>query len=229
MAEIKRTVTVFNQNTQEKSVFENVVANTFGELKSFLNRKGISFTDMDVREGISRINLKADSAILPHDTPYRGGTTNDLMILLTKTNKKVSSGIGRSEAVQYIKDNNLQDAVKAENGGKNYTNLSTAVLVAFVEKNMGSKTVKEAPAKDADAPEEKPSKKEVDSCDTISNIKKAVARLVDILYDDDVIDGDERGDVLAILNSFKVEESGDAKSTEKGFSQDEIWDAIRSM
>lgn len=222
MAEIKRTVTVFNQNTQEKSVFENVVANTFGELKSFLNRKGISFTDMDVREGISRINLKADSAILPHDTPYRDGTTNDLMILLTKTNKKVSSGIGRTEAVQYIKDNNLQDAVKNENGGKNYTNLSTAILVAFVEKNMGSKTVKEAPAKEVDKKEESS-----ESCGC-ENVVKALVRLVDILYNNDAIDEDERDEVMGILCKSKDSEAENPQP-EKGFSQDEIWDAIRSM
>jgi len=225
MAEIKRTVTVFNQNTQEKSVFENVVANTFGELKSFLNRKGISFTDMDVREGISRINLKADSAILPHDTPYRGGTTNDLMILLTKTNKKVSSGIGRTEAVQYIKSNNLQDVVKNENGGKNYTNLSTAVLVAFVEKNMGSKTVKEAPAKEVDKKEQS---SESNGCEKIA---KALVRLVDILHDNDVIDGDESDEVTSIISKSmsKDSEADDEKPADKGFSQDEIWDAIRSM
>lgn len=226
MAEIKRTVTVFNQNTQEKSVFENVVANTFGELKSFLNRKGISFTDMDVREGISRINLKADSAILPHDTPYRGGTTNDLMILLTKTNKKVSSGIGRTEAIQYIKSNNLQDVVKNENGGKNYTNLSTAVLVAFVEKNMGSKTVKAAPAKEVDRKEES---SESNGCEKVA---KAIARLIDILYDDDVIDGDERAEIMDILILSKpVSKDSKAENPqpESGFSQDEIWEAIRSM
>ena len=55
------------------------------------------------------------------------------------------------------------------------------------------------------------------------------ARLVDILYDVDCIDGEERSDVLAILNSYKMEEDGDAEPTDKGFSQDEIWEAIRSM
>ena len=130
MEPIVRTITVYDQNTQEKTVIENVSVNTFGELKTLLREKGINLDGMDVREGISRVDLKSDSAVLPHDTPYRDGTTNDLMILLTKTNKKVASGLmGRSEAVKFIRDNNLQEAVKESFDGKNYTNLSTEALV----------------------------------------------------------------------------------------------------
>lgn len=209
MAQITRTVTVFDQNTQEKTVLENVTVNTFGELKTVLRQKGINLEGMDVREGISRVDLRSDAALLPHDTPYRGGTTNDLMILLTKTNKKVSSGLGRSEAVQYIKDNNLQDAVK-DAYGKNWTNVSTPDLVDFVNSRMESKACK--PGKPCDAP------KEEKKCNT----KAALSRLVEILYEEDLIDDDEACEVKRLLNK-------DEATSTKGFSQDEIWDALREM
>lgn len=209
MSEITRTVTVFDQNTQEKTVIENVTATTFGELKTVLRSKGISLENMDVREGISRVDLKSDSAVLPHDTPYRGGTTNDLMILLTKTNKKVSSGIGRSEAAKYIKDNNLGDAVK-EKFGKNWTNVPTGELIAFVEDAMSSA------GKTCDASGECGCKK---LFDIINN-------LVEVLYNNDSIDVEDYDDLKGMLSRAKL--SGD-KDSSKGFSQDEIWDAIRDM
>lgn len=211
MAEIKRTVTVYDQNTQEKTVIENVVANTLGELKEVLRAKHIDLTDMDIREGISRVDLKSDSAVLPHDTPYKGSTTNDLMILLTKTNKKVSSGAGRAEAVQFIKDNNLQDEIR-ETFKKNWTNVSTAELVAFVEKK-GKK-----PCEKAEAPKEE--------CNCGSAIVEALKTLVDILYENDYLDSDEKADVLRALKS---ESKASAGKEDKGFSDDEIYSALRDM
>lgn len=212
MAEIKRTVTVYDQNTQEKTVIENVTANTLGELKEILRAKHINLTDMDIREGISRVDLKSDSAVLPHDTPYKGSTTNDLMILLTKTNKKVSSGaMGRSEAVQFIKDNNLQDEIR-ETFKKNWTNVSTAELVAFVEKK-GKK-----PCENAEAPKEE--------CNCGSAIVEAFKTLVDILYENDYLDDDEKADVLRALKS---ESKASAGKEDKGFSDDEIYSALRDM
>lgn len=212
MAEIKRTVTVYDQNTQEKTVIENVTANTLGELKEILRAKHINLTDMDIREGISRVDLKSDSAVLPHDTPYKGSTTNDLMILLTKTNKKVSSGaMGRSEAVQFIKDNNLQDEIR-ETFKKNWTNVSTAELVSFVEKK-GKK-----PCEKAEAPKEE--------CNCGSAIVEAFKTLVDVLYENDYLDDDEKADVLRALKS---ESKASAGKEDKGFSDDEIYSALRDM
>lgn len=212
MAEIKRTVTVYDQNTQEKTVIENVVANTLGELKEILRAKHINLTDMDIREGISRVDLKSDSAVLPHDTPYKGSTTNDLMILLTKTNKKVSSGaMGRSEAVQFIKDNNLQEEVR-NTFKKNWTNVSTAELVAFVEKK-GKK-----PYEKAEAPKEE--------CNCDSAIVEAFKTLVDVLYENDYLDSDEKADVLRFLKSDVKASAG---KEDKGFSDDEIYNALRDM
>lgn len=201
MSDIKRTVTVFDQNTQEKTVIENVEANTLGELKTVLANNGISLYDMDIREGISRVDLKHDEAVLPHDTPYRGGTTNDLLILLTKQNKKVASGIGRSEASAYIKEHNLGDAIKAKYN-KNWTNVSTADLVAFVESQMN-----------AAAP-----------CGCTSNLEKAFSLLVELLYENDSIDAFDHDKVVEVLNGAPAK-----KESDKGFSQDEINAILRGM
>ena len=138
---MKRTITVFNQNTQEKSVFTNVEASTVGELRSFLTGKGYNLTNMDLREGVSRTDLKADSSQLPHDIPYKGSTTNDLLVFMTLKNKNVSSGMDRNEAVAYMKANGLEDEVKKA-CGDNWTRVSTANLVNFCEKyrKSGSET-----------------------------------------------------------------------------------------
>lgn len=218
MAEIKRTVTVYDQNTQEKTVIENVVANTLGELKEILRAKHINLTDMDIREGISRVDLKSDSAVLPHDTPYKGSTTNDLMILLTKTNKKVSSGaMGRSEAAAYIKENGLGEEIKKK-FKKNWTNVPTADLVAFVEKAKGIEKPADNPAAKAETPKEE--------CNCGSAIVEAFKTLVNILYENDYLDSDEKADVLRALKS---ESKASAGKEDKGFSDDEIYSALRDM
>ena len=229
MADIKRTVTVYDQNTQEKTVIENVTANTLGELKGVLSQHGINLSGMDIREGISRIDLKADTAILPHDTPYRGGTTNDLMILLTKTNKKVSSGaMGRSEAAAYIKENGLGEDIKKK-FGKNWTNVPTADLVAYVEKAKG---VKKPAAKSAAKPEAKaeapakPAAKE-EKCGT--SILDAFNALVNILEDNGTLEEEEAQEVRDILGAKEPVVKASKKDESKGFSQDEILEALRGM
>lgn len=217
MAEIKRTVTVFDQNTQEKTVIENVTANTFGELKTVLRAKGISLEGMDVREGISRVDLKSDNAVLPHDTPYRDGKTNDLMILLTKTNKKVSSGLGRKEAVQYIKDNNLADEVKKA-FRKNWTNVSTEELVSFVNDKMSKAG---APA---DAPAPAPVEKEQDDCKR-ENLFNTVNALVEKLHNNECLEDEDYDELKSMLSCAKA--APEKEVSAKGFTQDEIYAALR--
>lgn len=129
---MKRTITVFNQNTQEKTVFQDVEVSTVGQLRTFLSSKGYNLNNMDLREGVSRTDLKTDSMQLPHDIPYKGSTTNDLLVFMTLKNKNVSSGMDRKEAVAFMKENNLEDEVK-RCCGDNWTRVSTANLVSFCE------------------------------------------------------------------------------------------------
>lgn len=161
---MKRTITVFNQNTQEKKVFQDVDVSTVGQLKSFMTTNGYILDNMDLREGVSRTDLKTDSQTLPHDIPYKGSLTDDLLIFMTLKNKNIHSGMDRKEAVEYMKKNHLEDAVKAAYGD-NWTRVSTANLVAFCEKvqKNGSKSssnpsiavnksAKDTPANNANGP-----------------------------------------------------------------------------
>ena len=86
-----RTVTVYNSQTQQRNVFENIEANTLGELKAILRTKGISFEGMSVMEGVSNTQLLGDESQLPSNMRYRDTVTNDLMIFLTPS-RKINSG-----------------------------------------------------------------------------------------------------------------------------------------
>lgn len=90
-----RTVTVYNSQTQQRNVFENIEANTLGELKAILRQKGISFEGMSVMEGVSNTQLLGDESQLPSNMRYRDTVTNDLMIFLTPS-RKINSGCDKS-------------------------------------------------------------------------------------------------------------------------------------
>lgn len=204
---MKRTITVFNQNTQEKSVFENVEVSTVGELKNFLKSKGYKLDNMDLREGVSRTDLTNSSSNLPHDIPYKGSRTNDLLVFMTLKNKNVSSGMDRREAVDYMKKNGLENEVKKA-CGDNWTRVSTPNLVSFCEKhqkkNGGSKPASAAPA----APKNG-SKTEVKS-NNPTGPKGAVIALAGLLADKGLILPDEAAKIQEIAR------------TEVGYSIEEI-------
>lgn len=214
---MKRTITVFNQNTQEKAVFPDVEVSTVNDLKTFLRGKGYNLDNMDLREGVSRTDLTNGSSTLPHDIPYKNGRTNDLLIFMTLKNKKVSSGaMDRKEAIAYMKENHLEDAVK-KSCGDNWTRVSTAALVSFCEehqeKNGGSKP---APAKSAPAPapaKESTGKTEA-KAENLTGPKGAVIALAGLLADKGLILPDEAAKIQEIAR------------TELGYSMEEIRDLM---
>ena len=58
--------------------------------------------------------------------------TNDLVFVLTDTNKKIKSGLGRNEVLEKVRDLGLQQELKLKYG-KPYTNISNDVLLKEVE------------------------------------------------------------------------------------------------
>ena len=95
-----RKITIIQTKEQRKSVIVTA-ATTLAELKSDLRTYGINYNDMTFYEGTSKIELKNDASILPHDVPYKGTITNELVFMLTNTNKKIRSGVtamSRTEA-----------------------------------------------------------------------------------------------------------------------------------
>ena len=142
----KRKITVIPTKTHKTQVIESA-ATTLAELKADLTKAGIDYTDCTFFEGLTKIELKNDAAILPHDVPYKGTTTNNLVFMITNASKKIRSGakLDRKSIVEEIKAKNLTEVVK-KTYGKNYTNCKTEDLEKILSMN-NTPTLKEAPAK----------------------------------------------------------------------------------
>ena len=139
-----RKITIISTKNHSTKVI-NSAATTLAELKADLNNAGISYTDCTFFEGLTKTELKNDEAILPHDVPYKGTTTNNLVFMITNASKKIRSGADRKSIIAEIKTKNLTEVVKATYG-KNYTNCKTEDLERILNMNNNS-TPKEAPAK----------------------------------------------------------------------------------
>ena len=139
-----RKITIISTKNHSTKVI-NSAATTLAELKADLNNAGISYTDCTFFEGLTKTELKNDAAILPHDVPYKGTITNNLVFMITNASKKIKSGADRKSIIAEIKAKNLTEVVK-NTYGKNYTNCKTEDLEKILSMNNTS-TSKEAPAK----------------------------------------------------------------------------------
>lgn len=139
-----RKITIISTKNHSTKVI-NSAATTLGELKTDLGNAGIDYTDCTFFEGLTKTELKNDAAILPHDVPYKGTTTNNLVFMITNASKKIRSGADRKSIIAEIKAQNLTEVVKSTYG-KNYTNCKTEDLEKILNMNNTS-APKEAPAK----------------------------------------------------------------------------------
>lgn len=133
-----RKITVIKAAGQGKITFVSN-AETLGQLKGNLIENNINFDDMTFYVAIAKVELLDDSSVLPTNLPYKGETTNELVIMLTLKNKKIKSGSDRTDAFEYIKANGLGDAIKLKFDGKNYTQVKTEDLLKFVDGHKNSK------------------------------------------------------------------------------------------
>ena len=147
-----RKITIISTKNHSTKVI-NSAATTLGELKTDLNNAGIEYTDCTFFEGLTKTELKNNDAILPHDVPYKGTITNNLVFMITNASKKIKSGVDRKSIIAEIKAKNLTEVVK-NTYGKNYTNCKTEDLEKILNKEAASTTVdalasiaKVAPAK----------------------------------------------------------------------------------
>ena len=139
-----RKITIISTKNHSTKVI-NSAATTLGELKTDLNNAGIEYTDCTFFEGLTKTELNNNNAILPHDVPYKGTITNNLVFMITNASKKIKSGADRKPIIGEIKAKNLTEVVK-KTYGKNYTNCKTEDLEKILSMNNTS-TPKEAPAK----------------------------------------------------------------------------------
>lgn len=127
-----REILVANTKTQKKSKI-STAATTLSELKAAFDQAGIDYEGMTFTEGISKTRLIDDATQLPHDILYKGQPTNNLVILLTNTEKKIASGaMSRKEILEFIKAHNLKDEVE-KRFGNNPTRVSSANLLSLIE------------------------------------------------------------------------------------------------
>lgn len=203
-----RKITVVQTKNQKKSVIMSA-ATTLAELKSDLRANGIDYNGMTFFEGTSKVELKNDASVLPHDVPYKGTITNELVFMLTNTNKKIRSGaatMSRAEAYSAIKSMGLQDAC-VKKFGKNFTMCKTIDLIALIQSNGG------------------------ECVDTVA--RAAISKLVEILEGNGIIEDYEKEEVLSILGS-KVAVSAEPSEEYKPksaspYPDDEIDDMFAGM
>lgn len=212
-----RKITVIQTKNQKKSVIMSA-ATTLAELKSDLRANGIDYGGMTFFEGTSKIELKNDASVLPHDVPYKGTVTNELVFMLTNTNKKIRSGsMSRMKVYAEIKRRGLQDAC-LKKFGKNFTMCKTADLIALVQSNGASKPAPVAPASNGG-----------ECVDTVA--RAAISKLVEILEDNGTIEYYEKDEVLDILGgAVEVAPSEEYKpKSASPYSDDEINDMFEGM
>ena len=220
-----RKITVVSTRNQKKSVIMSA-ATTLAELKADLRQNGIDYDGMTFYEGTSKVELKDDASVLPHDVPYKDQTTNELVFMLTNTNKKIRSGadMSRADAYAAIKANGLQEEC-VKRFGKNFTMCKTADLIALV--NEKSAPVKETPAKKEEVAETKKeeAKEQAGTAECVdTKARAALSRLLTILTDNDTLEDDEAEEIEDILGGkVEVAASEDYKpSSASPYSDDEI-------
>lgn len=176
-----RKITIISTKNHSTKVI-NSAATTLAELKSDLRNTGIDYTDCTFFEGLTKTELKNDAAILPHDVPYKGTTTNNLVFMITNASKKIRSGADRKSIIARIKALNLTEVVK-NTYGKNYTNCKTEDLEKILNMNNTS-TPKKAPAKKKEA-ETKSNTSVSDNTEyvTKAQLKEVIIALVEALED----------------------------------------------
>ena len=235
-----RKITIVSTKSQSKKVIMSS-ATTLAELKSDLRQNGIDYEGMSFFEGTSKVELKNDASVLPHDVPWKGTVTNELVFMLTNTNKKIRSGaMSRMEAYAEIKRLGLQDACYKKFGKKNFTMCKTSELIALIEGSKDSK--EETPAPKAEAKKEEKEETPVNTpvapasnggecVDTIA--RAAISKLVEILEENGTIEDYEKEEVLDILGgevavTTATSEEYKPKSASP-YSDDEIDDMFNDM
>lgn len=231
-----RKITVVSTRNQKKSVIMSA-ATTLAELKADLRQNGIDYDGMTFYEGTSKVELKDDASVLPHDVPYKGQTTNELVFMLTNTDKKIRSGADMSRADAYIaiKTNGLREEC-VKRFGKNFTMCKTADLITLVNERSTSKPepatptkepVKETPTKKEEVAEIKKEEanEQAGTAECVDTKARAtLSRLLTILTDNGTLEDDEAEEIEDILGGkVEVTASEDYKpSPASPYPDDEI-------
>ena len=181
----KRIITIVSTANSSKVELETN-AMTLGELKAAMNQADIAYDGMTFYEGLTKFELVDDASILPHDVVRNGQTTNNLVFMLTNTNKKIRSGYDRVELYTIIKAKGLAEECK-ERLGKNFTMCKTSELEELVKGCESVKSAAEATTVETSA-ELKEIVKLQQEVKTLSNAVNTLRNFLIIIFDGDEID-----------------------------------------
>ena len=190
-----RNIIVWSTKTQQKQVV-STGAETLAELKADLQAANIDIKDMTFYEGLTKTELKADASLLPKDVNYKGTVTNELVIMLTVVNNKISSGraLTRPEVYREMKRSPfLADRCKTV-FGRPYTQVSTAELEALINREKAV-AARKAP---------KPSVKVVVPT-TRPNVLVGLATLAEALFTEGVLSPATYNEITVALGSTPKE------------------------
>ena len=217
-----RKITIISTKNHSTKVI-NSAATTLGELKTDLDNAGIGYTDCTFFEGLTKTELKNNDAILPHDVPYKGTTTNNLVFMITNASKKIRSGADRKSIIAEIKAKNLTEVVK-KTYGKNYTNCKTEDLEKILSMNNNS------------APKEAPAKKEIVETNVLDNTeyvtKAQLKEVITGLVEEMKYVGMDYSDEININNISiisDVSSSNSKKEDDSPYSSNELDDMFKDM
>lgn len=231
-----RKITIVSTKNQTKKVIMSS-ATTLAELKADLRLNDIDYEDMTFFEGTSKVELKNDASVLPHDVPYKGTITNELVFMLTNTNKKIRSGaMSRMEAYAEIKRMGLQDACLRK-FGKNFTMCKTVDLIALVQSNSASKptpTTPKAEAKKKETPVNTPVASASNGGECVDIVARAaINKLLEILENTGTIEYYEKEEVRSILEGEVIVTTATSEEykpkSASPYSDDEIDDMFNDM
>ena len=191
-----RNITIVTTQNQNKYVV-NTDATTLRELKSALAAHDISYDGMTFYEGLSHTELLTDDSVLPHDVPYKGNITNELVFMLTTPNKKIKSGAVLPETRQALYDTLEEMGLKEEVAnryGKNFTQCKNSELMAVIEDAQKSVFADE------------------------DSTKAALRLLIDILEDDAILFEEDVNKLRNILDGVPAKDTGNKSP----YSEDDI-------
>lgn len=198
-------------------------ANTVAELKADLRKNGISTENMAIQEGLTKMKFNSDSDYLPHDVPYKGTSTNNLVFRITQKEKHISSGAGtpRAELYAKVKELGLQDRIKAK-FGKNFTQCKGTDLEAMIAEASGNAVVYDNKPMNSAKKADNKSVEESESFKSCGDpVKDAITVLTSKIVDSGILTPEDGAVVLGLIGTALIK--GD------GYSQEEIDAMFKDM
>lgn len=197
-------------------------ANTVAELKADLRKNGISTDNMAIQEGLTKMKFNSDSDYLPHDVPYKGTSTNNLVFRITQKEKHINSGAGnRAELYAKVKELGLQDKIKAK-FGKNFTQCKGSDLEAMIAEASGNAVV---PNNKSMNSAKKADNKPVEESESFKScgdpVKDAITVLTSKIVDSGILTPEDGAAVLGLIGTALIKSDG--------YSQEEIDAMFKDM